>query len=144
MPLFLVLLVSFSCKEKEEPVEPEFVSVCNEPANPVLYGVLLDMPLRVVESVIQKEKFMLKPTTETRDGLTFSESYLVNTAINFSICKIPEAYRKHGTILSISGKGYVDSTFMYSRKMSYEEDPNMQYGTTRLVFLEDVKVSVVE
>lgn len=143
--LFFILLVSFSCKEKEQPVTPEVVSVCNEPDEPVLYGELLEMPLRVVESAIQKEKYMLRPTTETRNGLTFSEPQLDKILpVNFSACKIPVNYLKNGKVLNISGKAYIESEYMRFAKNKYSEDPQAEYGTTRLVFLDDVTITPVE
>jgi hypothetical protein len=146
IPLFLLLWVSFACREKEEPVTPEVVSVCNEPDEPVLYGELSDMLLRVVVASTYPERISyLQPTTDTRDGLTFSEPHLDKILpAYFSACKVPETYLINNQIISISGKGYIESDYMRFAKNKYSEDPNAEYSTNRLVFLDDIKVTPVE
>lgn len=140
-------IVLFSCNNEQEPVEPEVVSTCNAPEVPALYGELHDMPLRVTVFATWPERIIsLAPTTETLNGLTYSEPYLDlhRIRMNFSACNIPEGYLKHDQIIKITAKAYVETDFMEFAKYIYKEKPDEKYGTSRLIFLDDVKITPVE
>ncbi len=140
--LLLLSVIVASCKSEDTLPEPEEQAVKCEPEEPALYGTLSGMRLIVRE--VNFGTFLLQSTTENREGLEFTEPRLINILpYLFSACNIPENFLRNGQILEISGNSYIEADLMRKAKIIYFDNPESDWRTSSLVFLDYTKIEVV-